>query len=182
MEVLPTRLEGLILLQPRVFADERGYFLETFSRDAYASVGIRADFVQDNQSRSVRGAVRGLHFQTDPGQAKLVRSARGTIFDVAVDVRRSSPTFGEWEAFELDDVLHRQLFIPVGFAHGLMAISDQADFAYKVDGFYDPGSEIGIAWDDPDLAIRWPIADAIVSARDRANPRLAAVEARLPDW
>lgn len=182
MEVLPTRLDGLILLQPRVFADDRGYFLETYSRQRYAEVGVEADFVQDNHSRSVLGAVRGLHFQLPPGQAKLVRCSRGKVFDVAVDVRRSSPTFGQWEAFELDDTLHRELFVPVGFAHGLMALTEDADFAYKVSGYYEPQNDVGIAWDDPDLGIDWPIAEAVVSKRDRANPRLADLVDRLPEW
>lgn len=182
MDVLPTRLDGLVLVQPRVFADERGYFLETYSRQRYIDSGVDADFVQDNHSRSVRGAVRGLHFQMPPGQAKLVSCSRGRVFDVAVDVRRRSPTFGEWEAFELDDVLHRELFVPVGFAHGLMALTDDADLAYKVSGYYDPQSEIGIAWDDPDIGIDWPQIDAVVSDRDRANPRLAEIVDRLPEW
>ena len=182
MEVLSTRLAGLILLQPKAFPDERGYFLETYSRERYAKVGIDVDFIQDNHSRSVRGAIRGLHFQMPPGQAKLLRCSRGTVHDVAVDLRRSSPTFGQWEAVELDDVSHRQLFIPVGFAHGLMALSEGADLSYKVSSYYDPVAEVGIAWDDPDLAIRWPLPNPVVSQRDRGNPRLAEIMDRLPDW
>ena len=182
MEVLSTRLPGLILLQPKAFPDERGYFLETYSRERYAKVGIDVDFIQDNHSRSVRGAIRGLHFQMPPGQAKLLRCSRGAVYDVAVDLRRSSPTFGEWEAVELDDVSHRQLFIPVGFAHGLMALSEAADLSYKVTSYYDPVAEVGIAWDDPDLAIPWPLPDPVVSVRDRENPRVAEIMDRLPDW
>jgi dTDP-4-dehydrorhamnose 3,5-epimerase len=182
MEVIPTRLQGLAILQPRVFEDERGFFLETYSRARYAAAGVDVEFVQDNHSRSVRGAIRGLHMQLPPGQAKLVRCARGSAFDVAVDLRKGSPTFGQWEAVELDDVLHRQLYIPVGFAHGAMALTDGMDLAYKVSSYYDPATEIGVAWDDPDLAIPWPLPDAVVSERDRANPRLAEIVDRLPEW
>jgi dTDP-4-dehydrorhamnose 3,5-epimerase len=171
MRVERTRLAGLLLIEPDVFADERGFFLETFSARQYADAGITARFVQDNHSRSTQGTVRGLHFQ--PGQAKLVRAARGRVWDVAVDIRRDSPTFGEWEAFELDDVEHRQLFVPDGFAHGFCALSDVADVCYKVDAFYDRARERGIAWDDPALAIPWPIEHPNLSERDRRNPPLA---------
>lgn len=182
LQILPTRLSGLVLVEPRLFGDERGFFLETFSRERYAAVGIDVDFVQDNHSRSGRGALRGLHFQTDPGQPKLVRCARGSVYDVVVDVRRSSPTFGEWEAFELDDRSHRQLFIPVGFAHGLCATSEIADFVYKVGSYFDAATEAGIAWDDPELGIPWPLADPVVSERDRSNPRLSEIADALPGW
>ena len=182
MEVFPTRLQGLAILQPRVFEDERGFFLETYSRARYAAAGVDVEFVQDNHSRSVRGAIRGLHMQLPPGQAKLVRCARGSAFDVAVDLRKGSPTFGQWEAVELDDVLHRQLYIPFGFAHGAMALTDGMDLAYKVSSYYDPGTEIGVAWDDPDLAIPWPLPDPVVSERDRENARLAEIVDRLPEW
>ena len=182
MNVLPSRLEGPLLIEPRVFADERGFFFETFRRDPYARIGIAHDFVQDNHSRSVRGTVRALHFQADPGQPKLVRVARGRVFDVVVDVRRSSPTFGEWESFELDDERHLQLYVPIGFAHGFCVLSDVADFVYKVGSYYDPATERGIAWDDPDLAIPWPIDEPTVSDRDRQNPTLAAATPTLPGW
>lgn len=180
MRALPTTLPGLVLLEPDVHGDERGFFLETYHQDRYRALGIDAVFVQDNHSRSRRGTLRGLHFQTDPGQAKLVRCARGAIRDVVVDIRRSSPTFGRHEAFELDDRAHRQLFVPVGFAHGFIVLSDEADVTYKVSSPYDPSTEAGIAWDDPALGIDWGVADPIVSPRDRANPRLA--EAVLPAW
>lgn len=177
LERLPTRLDGLILLAPTVHADDRGFFVETYARDTYRAAGVDVEFVQDNQSRSGRGALRGLHYQRRPGQAKLVRAARGRIWDVAVDIRPGSPSFGEWEAFELDDESHRQLFVPVGFAHGFCVLSDVADVTYKVSAPYDPGEERGIAWDDPDLGVSWPVDEPILSARDRSNPRLAHVPA-----
>ena len=182
MRALPTRLAGLVLVEPDVHGDERGFFLETFRADRYAEVGIDVGFVQDNHSRSRRGTLRGLHFQTDPGQAKLVRCARGSIRDVVLDIRRSSATFGEHEIVELDDVMHRQLFVPVGFAHGFVVLSDVADVTYKVSAVFDAATEAGIAFDDPELGIDWGIGEdqAIVSSRDDENPRLA--EAVLPDW
>lgn len=161
-------------------ADARGFFVETFRRDAFAAAGIAVDFVQDNHSRSARGTVRGLHYQARPGQAKLVRVARGAIWDVVVDIRPDSPTFGVAESFELDDVAHRQLFVPVGFAHGFCVTSDIADVTYKVSSPYDASEERGIAWDDPALAIPWPTDAPIVSERDRANPRLRDVIAPVP--
>lgn len=175
LERLPTRLDGLVLLAPAVHADERGFFVETYSREAYRDAGVAVDFVQDNHSRSGRGTLRGLHYQRRPGQAKLVRAARGRIWDVAVDIRPASPTFGQWEAFELDDESHRQLFVPVGFAHGFCVLSDVADVAYKVSAPYDGAEERGIAWDDPHVGVRWPIDHPILSDRDRSNPRLADV-------
>lgn len=182
VRTLPTRLDGPILIEPTVHADDRGFFFETWRRADYSELGIDADFVQDNHSRSTRGTVRALHFQASPGQAKLVRVARGAAYDVVVDIRRSSPTFGQWESFDLDDRRHMQLFIPVGFAHGFCAVSDVVDFVYKVGSYYDPNSEQGIAWDDADLGIAWPAEEPIVSPRDRANPTLADLSGRLPDW
>ncbi len=164
-----TRLAGLALLQPESFADERGFFLESYSSRDLEQLGITTEFVQDNHSRSVRDTVRGLHFQTGPGQAKLVRAARGRVWDVAVDIRADSPTFGEWEAFELDDVEHWQLYLPVGFAHGFCALSDVADVSYKVSAYYDPATERGIAWDDPGIGISWPTMEPKLSDRDRRN-------------
>jgi dTDP-4-dehydrorhamnose 3,5-epimerase len=177
---LETNLDGLVLVEPTVHGDERGFLVETFSARDWAEAGIDADFVQDNHSRSSEGILRGLHFQTDPGQAKLVRCVRGRIWDVAVDLRRDSPTFGRWEGHELDDAGHRQLFVPVGFAHGFCVLSEVADVHYKVSSYYDPETEAGIAWDDPDVAIEWPIADPQVSERDAAAPRLADVADTLP--
>jgi dTDP-4-dehydrorhamnose 3,5-epimerase len=136
--------------------------------------------VQDNHSRSGRGTLRGLHFQTEPGQAKLVRCLRGRVFDVAVDLRRDSPTFGEWEGHELDDSSHRQLFVPVGFAHGFCVLSEIADVAYKLTSYYDPATEAGIAWDDPEVGVEWPVPDPQLSERDKSNPRLAEIADDLP--
>lgn len=179
---LPTRLKGLVLLEPPTYRDERGFFLETFRLDRYREIGIDAEFVQDNHSRSSRGTLRGLHFQVDPGQPKLVRVARGEIFDVVVDVRRSSSTFGEWEFFILDDQANRQLFVPVGFAHGFCATSTEVDVVYKVGSYYDPATERGIAWNDPQIGITWPTASPSLSPRDQANAALVDLGAGLPDW
>jgi dTDP-4-dehydrorhamnose 3,5-epimerase len=177
---LPTKLEGLVLLEPVVHGDERGFMVETFSRDAWAALGVDVEFVQHNHSRSRRGTLRGIHFQTRPGQAKLVRCARGEILDVAVDLRRGSPTYGQWEAHVLDDVSHRQLFLPVGFGHGFAVLSDVADVAYQVSSLYDPATESGIAWDDPDIGVDWRVAEPLLSARDQQAPRLAEVGDQLP--
>jgi dTDP-4-dehydrorhamnose 3,5-epimerase len=179
-EVLPTELEGLVLLEPQVHGDERGFLLESFSAREWAEAGVADEFVQDNHSRSAGGILRGLHFQTEPGQAKLVRCPRGRIWDVAVDLRRGSPTYGRWEGHELDDVAHRQLFVPMGFAHGFCVLSDGADVHYKVSSYYDPETEAGIAWNDPEIDVEWPITDAQVSHRDAEAPRLAEVAAELP--
>lgn len=177
---LTTGLDGLLLIEPDVHADERGFFLETFSERAWRDLGVEAGFVQHNQSRSRQGTLRGLHFQTDPGQAKLVRCARGEIFDVAVDLRRSSSTFGRWRGYRLDDLEHRQLFVPVGFAHGFCVLSGEADVTYLVSGYYDPATEAGIRWDDPEIGVEWPVADPLVSPRDREAPLLSEVAAELP--
>lgn len=182
MQRLETQIAGLILVKPTPFADGRGFFVEAYRRDEYMQVGIAANFVQDNHSRSTKGTIRGLHYQASPGQAKLVRVVRGAILDVVVDLRRSSPTFGKHEAFELDDVGLSELFIPVGFAHGFCTLSDVADVAYKVSAYYDPVAERGVAFDDPDLAIAWPVGAPLVSARDRNNPKLADVLDELPTW
>ena len=177
---LETRIDGLVLLEPQVHGDERGFLLESFSDEAWRELGAGGVFVQDNHSRSRRGILRGLHFQTSPGQAKLVRCLRGRIWDVAVDLRRDSPTFGQWEGHELDDERHRQLFVPVGFAHGFCVLSEVADVHYKLTSLYDPATEAGIAWDDPDVAVDWPLADPQVSERDRSAPRLAEITDELP--
>jgi dTDP-4-dehydrorhamnose 3,5-epimerase len=179
-ERLPTKLDGVVLLEPAVHGDERGFFVETFSRAAWAELGVEAEFVQHNHSRSGKGTLRGLHFQTEPGQAKLLRCARGSILDVAVDLRRDSPTYGEWEAHVLDDERHRQLFVPVGFAHGFVVLSDVADVAYLVSSYYDPATEAGIAWDDPDVGVEWQVSEPLLSARDREAPRLAEIAETLP--
>ena len=180
MKFTPARLEGPILVEPREFADERGFFLETYRRHEFVGAGIDADFVQDNHSRSTQGTVRGLHFQSAPGQAKLVRVARGRAFDVVVDLRHRSPTFGEWEGFQLDDVAHHQLYIPIGFAHGFCALSGVVDLVYKVGAYYDPATERGILWNDPEIGIEWPVERATVSRRDLANPPLRALLGKTP--
>lgn len=173
MNVRPTPIPGVLVLEPRVFRDARGFFLETFRREALESAGVSADLVQDNHSRSVKGTIRALHFQTSPGQAKLVRCARGSVFDVVVDLRRSSPTFKRSFTIDLTDENHLQLYIPVGLAHGFCVTSDVADFVYCCGSYYDAATERGIAWDDPELAIPWPASPPLLSERDLANPTLA---------
>jgi len=175
-----TELEGVVLLEPKVHGDERGFMVETFRRDGWAELGVDVEFVQHNHSRSSKGTLRGLHFQTEPGQAKLVRCARGAILDVAVDLRRGSPTFGRWEGHVLDDERHRQLFVPVGFGHGFAVLSDVADVTYLLSSIYDPATESGIAWNDPDVGVEWGIEDPLLSERDRSAPRLAEVADELP--
>jgi dTDP-4-dehydrorhamnose 3,5-epimerase len=182
MKASSTRLAGPILIEPRVIADERGFFFESYRRDLYHAAGIDADFVQENHSRSAGGTIRAIHFQADPGQAKLITVARGRAWDVVVDIRRSSPTFGEWESFDLDDERNLQLYVPIGFAHGFCALSEAVDLFYKVGSYYDPTTERGIAWDDPDLRIPWPIDEPIVSERDRHHPTLAEIAEELPPW
>jgi dTDP-4-dehydrorhamnose 3,5-epimerase len=177
---IDTEIEGLVLVEPDVHGDDRGFLVETFRDDAWRELGVDLEFVQENHSRSGRGILRGLHFQTSPGQAKLVRCLRGTIWDVAVDLRRASPTYGRWEGHELDDELHRQLLVPVGFAHGFCVLSDTADVSYKLSSYYDPETEAGIAWDDPDVAVEWPSADPVLSERDRSAPRLSEIADELP--
>jgi dTDP-4-dehydrorhamnose 3,5-epimerase len=176
MQRLPTRLEGPVLLAPTVHGDERGFFMETFRADAWAAEGVATEFVQDNHSRSRRGTVRGIHFQTSPGQGKLVRVARGRVFDVVVDLRRDSPTFGEWEGVDLDDEHGLQLWIPVGFGHGFCVLSDVADFVYKCTSYYAPATEAGFSFADPDVGIEWPDVELIYSERDRNAPRLAEID------
>lgn len=171
--VIKTGIEGLVLLEPQAHGDERGFLVETFRANDWTTAGIDCEFVQDNHSRSARGVLRGMHFQTEPGQAKLVRCPRGKIFDVAVDIRPGSRTFGRWEGYELSDQNHRQLFIPAGFGHGFCVLSDLADVVYKLSSYYDPATESGFAWNDPDVGIEWPLDDPQVSERDANAPRLA---------
>ncbi|HKG04648.1 MAG TPA: dTDP-4-dehydrorhamnose 3,5-epimerase [Conexibacter sp.] len=181
MRTLPTSLAGVLVIEPDVHGDHRGFFAETFREDAWTQAGIDMAFVQDNHSRSHRGTLRGMHFQTAPGQAKLVRCARGAIFDVVVDLRRETPTFGRWEGFVLDDESMRQLFVPIGFAHGFCVTSELADVVYKCSSYYDAATESGIAYDDPAIGIEWPIGvEPIVSERDATAPRLADVASKLP--
>jgi dTDP-4-dehydrorhamnose 3,5-epimerase len=179
MRALPTRLQGPILIQPAVHGDERGFFLETYRRSAYAELGIEREFVQDNHSRSRLGVVRGMHFQ--PGMGKLIRCARGRILDVVVDIRRGSPTFGQCETFELDDQDHRQLYCPDGFAHGFCVVSDLADVIYGCTTYWDPAAEGGFRFDDPQLEIPWPAGLRLTpSARDASAPTLADIAESLP--
>lgn len=156
MNIVKTRLPGVLIFEPKVFGDERGFFVETFRQAWFEEAGITASFVQDNQSRSRRGVLRGLHYQWLEPQGKLVRAARGKVYDVAVDVRAGSPHFGQWVGVELDDVRHRQLWIPPGFAHGFCVLSEEAEFVYKCTSYYDPSSDTGIRWNDPDIGIDWP--------------------------
>jgi dTDP-4-dehydrorhamnose 3,5-epimerase len=174
---LETKLDDLILIEPTLHGDARGYLVETYRKDELAGLGIEVDFVQDNQTRSRGRVLRGIHMQR--GQAKLVRCPHGRIWDVAVDVRPDSPTYGRWEGFELDGDNHRQLFVPAGFGHGFCLLSDEADVLYRLSAYFDPELETGIAWDDPELGIEWPITDPILSERDRNAARLAEVAASL---
>lgn len=182
MQRLDTRLDGPILIAPRVLGDERGFFVETYRRGAYADLGITEEMVQDNQSRSSRGIVRGMHFQVGRGAAKLVRVSRGAIFDVVVDLRVGSPTFGEWEGFELTEENLHCLYCPVGFAHGFCVLSDAADVIYKQSNYYADETERGIAYNDPEVGIQWPLptTQLIPSARDAGAPWLSAIAADLP--
>ena len=176
MNVIPTELPEVLILEPKVFGDERGFFMESFSQRRFdEAVGRHVEFVQDNHSRSARGVLRGLHYQLAPrAQGKLVRVTSGAVFDVAVDMRRSSPRFGRWAGTELSVGNHRQLWIPPGFAHGFLVLSDSADFLYKTTDYYAPECERGVLWNDPAVGIRWPETGAapLLSAKDAAAPRL----------
>jgi dTDP-4-dehydrorhamnose 3,5-epimerase len=180
VRVIATELPGVLILEPRVFGDARGFFLETYRAALFDELGIPA-FVQDNHSRSRRGVLRGLHYQLAQPQGKLVRVTRGQVFDVAVDVRRASPTFGRWTGVELDDESLRLFYVPPGFAHGFLVLSEVADFVYKCTDYYHPESEHGVLWNDPDIGIAWPQDDVALSGRDRANPRLRD-QVHLPDY
>jgi dTDP-4-dehydrorhamnose 3,5-epimerase len=182
MQRLQTRLDGLVHLAPTVHGDARGFFIETFRADTAQRYGIPTDFVQDNHSRSRYGTVRGLHFQIGAGASKLVRCGRGTIVDVLVDLRRDSPTYGEWEAYELSDETMRVIYAPVGFGHGFCVTSDVADVIYKQSNYYSADVERGISFVDPDVGVEWPVpeSDWIFSDRDRDAPTLEAFAAELP--
>jgi dTDP-4-dehydrorhamnose 3,5-epimerase len=180
VKVIRTGIDGVLVVEPEVYRDERGYFAETYHSRKLREHGISDDFVQDNQSRSVRGTLRGLHSQSRRPQSKLVRVLSGEIFDVAVDVRRSSPTFKQWVGVVLSADNFKQLYVPAGFLHGFCVLSPEAEVAYKCGNFYDPGGELGVIWNDPDLAIEWPIQAPLLSPKDRTWPRLADVMDRLP--
>lgn len=173
MKVIETDLPGLRVIEPRVFGDARGFFLESFNERVFREHGLPTNFVQDNHSRSARGVLRGLHFQEPGAQGKLVRVTRGKVWDVAVDIRRGSPTFGRHYGLELDETNQRMLWIPEGFAHGFCVLSDTADFQYKCTALYSPKDEKGFIWNDPDLRIPWPVKDPLVSEKDLKLPRFA---------
>ena len=178
MKVVPTRIPDVLIFEPKVFGDARGFFFESFNQRVFDdAVGATHAFVQDNHSRSARGVLRGLHYQLQQAQGKLVRVARGAVFDVAVDIRRASSTFGQWVGVELSEDNQRQLWVPSGFAHGFLALSESADFLYKTTDFYAPAFERCIVWNDPQIAIDWPLSNAqvdqpLVSAKDQQGARL----------
>jgi len=175
MEVVSLEIKDVKLVKPRVFEDDRGFFEQVYHERQYREAGIDVRFVQDNWSRSSKGVLRGLHYQLKNAQDKLVYVIRGAVFDVAVDIRRSSPTFGKWVGAVLSDENHHQLFVPKGFAHGFCVLSDEVDFVYKCSDFYNPGDEYGLRWDDPDLAIDWPGVDFVVALKDQKAPLLSAI-------
>ncbi|KWT82681.1 MULTISPECIES: dTDP-4-dehydrorhamnose 3,5-epimerase [unclassified Variovorax] len=179
MKVTPTAIPDVLVIEPKVFGDARGFFYESFNGRAFdEAVGRHVDFVQDNHSRSVKGVLRGLHYQIQQPQGKLVRVVRGAVFDVAVDIRRSSPTFGQWVGVELTEENHKQLWVPEGFAHGFLVVSDSADFLYKTTNYYAPTHERAILWNDPALGIRWPETGVApqLSAKDRQASMLEGAE------
>ena len=176
IKVEKTPIEGLYVIEPTVHQDERGYFVETYNQRDFEEAGLYYTFVQDNQSMSVKGVLRGLHFQKEFPQAKLVRVIRGTVFDVAVDIRKNSPTYGKWYGVELSEDNKKQFLISEGFAHGFVVLSDVAEFCYKVTDFYHPGDEGGIAYNDPDIGIEWPVTDnLIMSHKDQNWPGLSSI-------
>ena len=180
MKFINTKLTGVVMVEPAVFEDPRGYFLETYHAWKYAEGGITGPFVQDNFSHSVRGTLRGLHYQLKHAQGKLVMALDGRIFDVAVDVRKGSPTFGQWVGVELSGENKRQLHVPPGFAHGFCVLSETADVLYKCTDVYSPQDERGIIWNDPTLGIQWPVADPLLSRKDGAYKRLMDIMNELP--
>jgi dTDP-4-dehydrorhamnose 3,5-epimerase len=175
MQVIETSLPGVLVLEPRVFSDARGFFFESYNLRRFEEAGIPNRFVQDNHSRSLRGTVRGLHYQCRHAQAKLCRVVVGEVLDVAVDIRRGSPTFGRWVSVLLSAENKRQIFLPPGFAHGFAVLSEAAEFLYKCDDFYHPEDEYGVAWDDPALGIEWGVSTPLLSEKDRKNPLLSEI-------
>lgn len=183
MNVIKTDLSGIVILEPKVFEDDRGYFMETFQKQHYGKAGIEVEFVQDNLSFSSRNTLRGLHYQFPNGQAKLVQVVQGKVFDVAVDIRVGSPTFGKWAGVELSDKNNRQLFVPEGFAHGFVVLSETAMFVYKCSNYYSPADEGGIIFSDPLINISWPGDDFILSPKDQVYPCLSDIDpGRLPQY
>jgi len=179
MEAVDLPLAGLRLLKPRVFRDSRGFFLESYLEQRYRAAGVDATFVQDNHSRSTLGTLRGLHYQSHPGQAKLIRVGIGRIFDVAVDIRPDSPTFGKWHGTYLDAEEHHQLYVPIGFAHGFCVVSEVADVMYKVSNPYDAATECTISWNDPEIGVAWPVESPLLSARDERGESFADYARRV---
>jgi len=175
MQIKDTAFNGVKIIEPRVFPDARGFFYESYNKRDLQALGISTEFVQDNHSRSKYGTLRGMHYQLSPGQEKLVRVVVGEVFDVIVDIRRASPTFGQWYGITLSAENKTMLYVPAGFAHGFCVLSEQADFLYKVSTYYDPQAERGLAWDDPVVGINWPIQQPLLSARDQKHPRLAEI-------
>jgi dTDP-4-dehydrorhamnose 3,5-epimerase len=182
VNVIPTALPGVVIVEPKVYRDPRGFFLETFHAERYLAHGIPGPFVQDNHSRSVAGTIRGLHLQLRRPQGKLIRVVVGEILDVAVDVRVGSPHFGRWVGVQLSSNSARQCYVPPGFAHGFSVLSESAEIEYKCTDFYDPEDELGVAWNDPQIGIEWQVDTPILSARDRGHLSLAALVDRLPRY
>ena len=182
MRCIETELPGVLMIEPDVYRDERGFFLESYHADKYAQWGIPGTFVQDNHSRSVRHTLRGLHAQRRHPQGKLIRVVQGEIFDVVVDIRRGSPTFGRWAGMQLSADNFRQCYVPPDFAHGFCVLSAMAEIEYKCTDFYDPGDELRLLWNDPDLRIAWPIGEPVLSEKDRSAQPLAALMDRLPAY
>ena len=179
---IKTSIEGVIIVEPTVFGDDRGYFCETYQKEDFYAGGITVDFVQDNQSMSTNGVLRGLHFQKKFSQSKLVRCIKGEVFDVAVDLRAGSPTFGKWESVILSETNRRQFFIPKNFAHGFLVLSDTAEFVYKVDDYYHPDDEGGIMWNDKDIGVKWPVDDPkqiILSEKDKRHPPFCEYKSKI---
>jgi dTDP-4-dehydrorhamnose 3,5-epimerase len=169
MKITPGKLDGILVIEPKVFEDKRGFFYESYNRKILSEHGVNLDFVQDNHSRSVKNTLRGLHYQINPGQDKLVRASIGEVWDVVVDIRKNSPTFGKWEGFLLSAENKKQVFVPKGFAHGFCVLSDWAEFQYKCSEYWSPADERGIEWNDPDLKVPWPVKSPILSAKDMKN-------------
>lgn len=182
MKITPSRIPEVLLVEPDVFGDSRGFFLESWHAQKFAAQGLDVAFVQDNHSRSSRGVLRGLHYQLQQPQGKLVRVVCGAVFDVAVDIRSGSPTFGQWVGAELSGENHRQLYVPPGFAHGFCVLSESADFLYKCTDFYAPQYEQGIRWNDPDIGIDWPGEDFTISDKDASNGLLSEMQDKLPRY
>lgn len=181
MKLTKTKLDGVVILEPQVYGDNRGFFMESWNKKDFECLGLYYDFVQDNHSKStVKGTLRGIHFQKgDKAQAKLVRCVKGVVLDVAVDLRKDSPTFKQWVAVELSEENKKQLLIPRGFGHGFVTLTDNVEFLYKADNYYAPEAEVGIRWDDPDIGVFWGIKTPILSAKDKKNPLLKDIEFEL---